>query len=107
MIPEHNQKQDFVIVAVTISPFHSATDSMLQHLDIVNERIRDYCKDSTQSINQKRMILCDLAKQFPSYEKGSLHWDPDGSHFSKRGYVLFGEIVFDSMKDWLLSKISL
>ena len=98
MTREYKQNPDVLIVAITILPFKSATESMIQNMSTVNQRIRRYCKESQ---HQNHFILCDVATQFPSFDVAPKYWDSDGCHLTENGYALFGQIVFKSMRDWL------
>ena len=104
MVKGYTQNPDIMTVAVTVPPFHLATDSMVRNTDRVNQLIRGYCAETR---NAKRMVLCDLAAEFPSFSMKPQYWDPDGCHFSEDGYALFGQIVFVSMRHWITSKISI
>lgn len=101
MVPKYKQNKNIKIVGVTITSFNFfQTEIMNEIRNTLNKRIVNYCNDNNH------MILCDLDKKFPKFDKTSKYWEIDGVHFTKLGYALFAEFLFQSIKPWLDSKIS-
>lgn len=100
MILDYQENKEIKLVATTITPFEIfETEEMNKIRCSLNDQIISYCNDNDHA------ILCDLNQKFPKFDKDSVYWDVDSVHFTKDGYSLFAEILFESIQDWLLLKL--
>ena len=100
LIKEHKQCKDTKVLAVTITPFKTQTNRMNDARVKLNQCIIDYCNNN---VGSNHMILCNINEKLSKF---SDYWDEDGVHFNKAGYELFADMLFESIKAWLDSKLN-
>eukprot|EP01006_Ploeotia_vitrea_P012588 TRINITY_DN33286_c0_g1_i1.p1 TRINITY_DN33286_c0_g1~~TRINITY_DN33286_c0_g1_i1.p1 ORF type:complete len:230 (+),score=29.59 TRINITY_DN33286_c0_g1_i1:64-690(+) len=81
-------------VALPIPPSKWLTPSLEQPYKIreeVNQRLKEW------ATTEEKAVWVDMTQYIP-YSAESGHWEPDGLHMSKEGYVHFGKKLADELK---------
>lgn len=77
------------------TPAKSALDIDADRL-AVNAALKKFVNN-----NRSRTFLIDLAEQIPQDEANREFWEPDGVHFSAKGYEAIGDMIADARwPDW-------
>jgi len=99
---KHVLARNCKLLAITIPEADIDEQDYIQLRTKVNTRIRKFCSQQPSEI-----VRClDLEREMPVFStacgdgRNAANWDKDGLHMTHQGYDRFGELVFESIKQF-------